>query len=143
MESLQKAHFHERVVRESFKKGLGDEATLLLFGILHCYEIELSAPVLSDCPNLVAGSELAALTQRGCGAAVAEMWAGEDDERASYVFWYHRWQHWGSYPRLESLTDDERARMRWLVGQLDRHPFVARVVPEDADIDPAGVGVAS
>jgi hypothetical protein len=27
----------------------------------------------------------------------------------------------------------ERARMRWLIGRLERHPFVARLVPEDFD----------
>ena len=137
MNSVPKDQFHDRIVCDSFPKGLGDEASMLVFGILHRYQIELAGPVLSDCPNLTAGSRMAPLTQRDCGQALAAMWAGTDDERASYMFWYHRWQEWGTDARLEKLTAEQRARMRKLMDRLGSHPFVARLVPEDPSFDPA------
>src|SRR5262245_49321497 len=106
---------------------------MLLFTILHSYEIELSGAVLSDRPALGAGTRIGEETQRGCSAILAELWAGTGDPRADYMYWYHRWQDWGSYWRAERLTDEERARMRQMMRQMEEHPFVARFVPTDSD----------
>ena len=132
MDAVPVADFHARVVCDTFPKGLSEPGSLLLFSILHAYQVEVSGPVLSDCPAVGAGSLIPAITQRHCGAVVAALWPG-DDSRGEYTYWYQRWQEWGSYPRFEQLTPPERARMRWLINRLERHPFVTRLVPEDFD----------
>src|SRR5262245_54657491 len=131
VDAVPVADFHARIVRDTFDAGLSEADSLLLFAVLHSYQIEVSGPVLSNCPAVGVGSLIAAITQRCCGEAVAALWPGDD--RGDYMFWYRAWQDWGSYSRFDDLTAAERARMRWLIGQLEQHPFVTRLVPEDFD----------
>ena len=48
------------------------------------------------------------------------------------MYWYWRWNvDWGSYGHAENLTDEELLRLRFLIEQLESHPFVKQIVPED------------
>lgn len=132
MNAVLVADFHARIVRDTFDAGLSEADSLLLFAVLHSYQVEVSGPVLSNCPVVGAGSLIAAITQRHCGEVLSALWPG-DLRRDDYMYWYRAWQDWGSYSRFDDLTAAERARMRWLIGQLERHPFVTRLVPEDFD----------
>lgn len=124
---------HERIVRDTFPDGLSGADALLVFSILHSYQVELAGPVLTDRP-CGAGSLVPAGTQRECGSAIAGLWAGTEDRRAGYEHWYFEWNSRVGSP--ERHTAAERIRMRDLVRQIEGHPFVARLVPEDGH-DPA------
>ncbi len=139
MDAVPIGDFHARIIRDTFGTNLSDENAMLLFSILHSYQIVITGPVLSDCPSSDAGSSIPAITQRHCGEALAALWAGTGDSRADYMYWYYRWQKWGSYSRFGELTPDERARMRQMIQQMEHHPFISRFVPEDFDpaADPA------
>jgi hypothetical protein len=126
---------HGRLLRDTFGPTLDDSDAFLVFVLFHHYQIELSGPVLTDRPNLQAGDRVHAETQRGCSGAIASLWSGSDDERASYVYWYRRWNgEWGSYGHAERLSAEEKARLRALMKELERHPFVRRIMPEDDDL---------
>ncbi len=133
MDAVPLTEFHSRVDRDTFPNGMGEADALLLFTILHCYQIELAGPVIAGNPIPQAGSRLPADTQRCCGEAISELWVGTDTAQANYVYWYHLWQEWGSYSRLDQLTPDERRRMREMIGELEKHRFMIRLVPEDFD----------
>jgi hypothetical protein len=126
---------HGRLLRDTFGGGLSDPDAFLIFALFHHYQVELSGPVLTDRPNMRAGDKVHADTQRGCSEALASLWAGRDDERSSYAYWYHRWNgDWGSYGHAERLSPEEKSRLRSLVAELERHPFVRRFIPEDDDL---------
>lgn len=126
---------HGRLLRDTFGNGLNDFDAFLIFALFHHYQIELSGPVLTDRPSMGAGDKVHADTQRGCSEAIASLWAGSDDDRADYTYWYRRWNaEWGSYAHSERLSLAERARLRFLMAELERHPFVRRFVPEDDDL---------
>jgi hypothetical protein len=129
--NVTKREFHARIVRDTFGPNLSDEDAMLLFAILHCYQVVLAGPVISDCPSAGDGSNVPAITQRHCGEVLATLWVDTGDRRADYTNWYYRWQSWGSYSRFEHLTEEERARMREMMQQMKQHPFVADFVPED------------
>jgi hypothetical protein len=120
--------FHNVLVLESFPEGLTDNDALILFGILHSLAIELAYPVLSD--RAVGVTRISAPTQRSVGEAIAVMFP-TGDERCDYFYWYRRWNEWGSYSRLEQLTQREIDRALELKRRLEEHPFVARLVPDD------------
>ena len=132
MDTVSLDDFRGRIVRDTFGSDLSELDGLLVFAILHCYQIELSGPVLFNL-SAEAGTRIAAITQRSCSDAVAYIWSGPDEPRADEGFWYRRWQTWQADGRPEALQPDERARMRWLMQQLERHPFVSRIVAEDFD----------
>ena len=124
-----------RILRDTFRSDLNDLDVFLLFSIFHLYQIELAGAFLTDRPHLKGGDLIHADTQRGCSSAMASIWANSDDERSDYAYWYWRWNaDWGSYARLENLSDGEKERLRWLMGRLETHPFVRRLVPEDFDL---------
>jgi hypothetical protein len=120
--------FHSTLLRESFPTGLGDEDAVLVFTLLHCYAIELTGPVLSDCPQV---ELLPPITQRHCGEVLASLWESTLDPRNDYFFWYSRWNEWGSYSRVEAISAVERDSLMQLKQQLERHPLVKRLVPGD------------
>jgi hypothetical protein len=132
VEQVPLADFHSHVVRDSFPNGLSEQDSLLLFTVLHCYQFELAGSVISGTPAIAARTRLSAETQRGCGDLVAELWPAEVPQ-SNYMHWYRLWNEWGSYSRFAELTCSERSRMRWLISELEKHPFVARLVPEDFD----------
>lgn len=125
--------FHKRVVCETFRRRMSDKSGLLLFTILHCYQIKVAGVGIVDVRCDDDGPLLAPLTQRGCGEVVASMWTGKDDPRGSCSYWYFLWNEWGSYSRFDRLTPEERARMRRMMAELERHPFVAWLIPDDFD----------
>lgn len=132
MNAVPIADFHIQIICDTFDAGLTEADSLLLFAVLHSYQIEVAGPVMRDRPAVGAGTLVPAITQRHCSEAVAALWAG-DPRCGHYTFWYHCWQEWGSYSRFEQLTPAERARMRTLIAELERHPFVTRLVPEEFD----------
>jgi hypothetical protein len=124
--------FHGRLLRDTFGRDISDQDAFLLFTLFHLYQIELASPVLTDRPQLAEGDRVAALTQRHCSQALASVWAGSREQRADYTYWYWRWNgEWGSYAHAESLTEEERTRLRDLTAKLEEHPFVRRFVPEN------------
>lgn len=120
------------VVRDTFPDRLSDADALLLFNILHLYAIEPAVPLPPDTPWLVDG-RFEGDTQRGCGATLAGLWAGADDWRANPVNWYYEWNVRMNYSGASRLTPEQRARTRELIRQIEQHPLVARLVPEDFD----------
>src|SRR4051812_48069634 len=101
---------HGRLLRDTFGRDLDDRDAFLLFTLFHHYQIELAGPVLADRPSMGAGDRVHADTQRGCAEALASLWAGCDDERADYTYWYWRWNdEWGSYGHAEDLSAEEVA----------------------------------
>jgi hypothetical protein len=132
MDGTTVGELHGRLLRDTFPRGLGDRDAFLLFALFHQYQVELSGPVLTDGPQSREGYRVAAITQRGCSAALASLWHGTEDPRGHYAYWYYRWNgEWGSYAHAENLTQDEEARLRELTAKLEGHPFVRRFVPED------------
>jgi len=120
---------HGRLVRDTFGRRLSDSDAFLVFVLFHRYKVVLSAPVLTDRPGV---REVAADTQRGVSEALASAWAGTEDARADLYFWYYRWNgDWGSYGHAERLSPAERERLEQLRAELERHPFVSRLQPED------------
>jgi hypothetical protein len=122
---------HARLLRDTFLGGLTDEDAFLVFALLHCYAIELTGPILSDRPDV---REVSADTQRGVSEALTALWTDPSDPRVSAAYWYHRWNDdWRGYGHLERLTDQERVRLRELKLQLEQHPFVKQLKPDDWD----------
>jgi hypothetical protein len=120
---------HGRLLRDTFERGLKDGDAFLLFTLFHTHQVELAAPVLTDRPDVL---RVCALTQRCCAEALASLWSGCDDPRASPAHWYWLWNgEWKGYNHAENLTGEEAERLRQLVGQLEGHPWVRRVTPED------------
>jgi hypothetical protein len=120
---------HGRLVRDTFGRRLSDQDTFLVFVLLHSCRVVLSGPVLTDRPGV---REVAAHTQRGVSEALASAWAGTADERADPSFWYHRWNgEWGAYGHAGRLSPEEQGRLEGLRAELERHPFVSRLEPED------------
>jgi hypothetical protein len=120
---------HGRLVRDTFGHRLSDQDAFLIFVLFHCYKVVLSEPVLSDRPGV---QVVAAQTQRGVAEALASVWIGTQDERADLYFWYYRWNGgWGSYGHAERLSPAESERLEQLKAELERHPFVSRLEPED------------
>jgi hypothetical protein len=104
--------FHARVLRDTFGGPVDDRDAFLLFMLFHLSRVELTGPVLSDRPVC---TDIAAITQRHCGAALAALWRGRDDPRADYMHWYWRWNaEWQSYAHADNLNEDEAARLRVL-----------------------------
>lgn len=130
---------HGRILRDAFGSLTCEGDGLLLFSILHSYQLVLSGPVLGE-EWSEAGSQVSAPTQRGCASAVAELFTGD---RAEPMYWYYQWNVWGAYGRVETLSDEERARMRELMRQMQTHPFLSGFAFEDAGHDPAGFFYAS
>jgi len=62
--------FHNRLVREAFKKALSDRDLMLLFHLLHMYEIEVEVGVLKD----VMGCVDSALTQNHASEMIASLY---------------------------------------------------------------------
>ena len=123
-----------QILRDTFGRSLSDSDAFLLFVLLHHYEIKICGNVLRDRPTLGAGSWLAPDTQRGCGAALASIWAGTGDARSDYLYWYSRWGgEWGSYEHADNLTLQESARLRELISRLQEHIFVSRLRPEGGE----------
>lgn len=132
MDSTTIYDFHGRLLRDTFGPNIGDQDAFLLFTLFHEYQIVLAGRVLIDRPQLAEGSSIAAITQRGCAEALASVWAGSDDDRANYTYWYYRWNgEWGSYQHASNLSEAESARLAELAAQLNEHPFVKEFVPED------------
>jgi hypothetical protein len=120
---------HARLIRDTFGRRLNDVDAFLVFVLFHGYRLVLSGPILTDRPNV---QTVAALTQRSVSEVLASTWAGSADERADPCFWYHRWNgDWGSYGHAERLSPEEQARLEDLRTELERHPFVSRLEPED------------
>jgi hypothetical protein len=127
--------FHGRLLRDAFGRGLDDRDAFLIFVLFHHYQIELDGLVLTDRPGLRSGDRIHANTQRGCAEALASLWSGCADERAHYMHWYRRWNgDWGSYSHAGQLSSEEASRLRVLMAELERHPFIRRFVPEDDDL---------
>jgi hypothetical protein len=58
--------------------------------------------------------------------------------RAEPSHWLLRWQDdWGGYVRVRRLSGGEVARLHELVGLLERHPFVARLIPDGSQPFPS------
>lgn len=120
---------HGCLFRDTFGRRLTDTDTFLVFVLFHTYRVVLSGPVLSDRPGVL---EVSADTQRGVSEALASAWAGTADERADPYFWYYRWNSdWGSYGHAERLSAEEQSRLEELRLELERHPFVSRLEPDD------------
>ena len=120
---------HGRLVRDTFGRRLNDADAFLVFLLFHSYRVVLSGPVLTDRTNV---REVAALTQRSVSEALASAWAGTADERGDPYFWYYRWNgDWGSYGHAERLSPEELVRLEELRAELERHPLVTCMEPED------------
>lgn len=133
-ETVSKGEFHGRILRDTFGSRTGEGDGLLLFSILHSYQLVLSGPVLEDGPR-EGEVRVPAHTQRGCASAVAELYTGE---RTEPMYWYFRWNEWGAYSKVDDLSDDERARTRELMRRMQAHPFLSGFAFEDEGYDPAG-----
>jgi hypothetical protein len=119
---------HGRLLRDTFGRPLNDQDAFLVFVLFHGHRIVLTAPILTDRPGV---QEVAAITQRHVSEALASLWgAKEDQSKPSY--WYHRWNGvWGSNEHAYCLTPAGRERLEQLRAELERHPFVSRLEPED------------
>jgi len=125
-------NYHAKVIAEVFDQSLSDADAMLVMALLHEYCFHLPGPILRDATSV---QSFSALTQRDAGTCLARIWRGTDNPRASYAHWYHAWNgEWGSYGRLESLTRAERQRMSELKQQIETHPAVTELIPEDWDI---------
>jgi len=121
--------FHGRLLRDTFGRDLNDRHAFLLFTLFHTHQIDLAAPVLTDRPLVL---QVCPITQRHCAEALASVWSGCDDPRAKPAYSYWGWNgEWEAYHHVENLAGEEAERLRQLIGQLERHPFVSRIVPED------------
>jgi len=117
------------LLRETFGSDLSDLDAFLVFVLFHSYRVILKEGVLSDRPGV---QEVSAGTQRSVSESLASLWRGRDDVRADYAYWYRRWNgKWGSYSHAENLTTEEQKRLEYLREQLERHPAVVRMEPED------------
>ena len=123
-------NYHAKVIAEVFDQSLSDPDAMLVMALLHMESFQLPGPILRDAVSL---RTFAALTQRHAGKCLARIWRGTDNPRGSYIHWYHEWNVWGSYGRLESLTRAERQRMARLQQQIEAHPAVSKLTPEDDD----------
>ena len=120
------------LLRDTFGPDTSDRDALLLFTIIHCCNVEVTGSVLKDRPSVKAGGRVEGITQRHCATALASLWKGTQDERARYTYWYFRWNgEWGSYGHVDALSREEVARLTELKGQLEKHPFVSRIIDED------------
>jgi hypothetical protein len=121
--------FHADVLCDVFGTYVSDRDAFLLFTLFHTNSVELTAPVLSDRPSV---RHIATITQRHCGKALAALWRGRDDPRASYTHWYWRWNgEWGAYAHAEGLDENETARLHELTARLEQHQFISRFVREE------------
>lgn len=120
--------FHQVVLRESFIQRLDDASVMLLFCLLHSYEIEVHPGVLH--PN--SSVTVPAITQRHAGEVVASLFQGRrkkpDDYRADPSHWYWLWNtKWGSYSHAENLSDEESTELSRLRTQLEQHAWIAEI----------------
>jgi len=127
--------FHGRLLRDTFGRNIADRDAPLLFTIFHYFRVELSRPqVLTEYAARPEANHLIVfnpLDLRRCGEALASVWAGDIDVRAEPSHWFFRWRdEWGGYLRVKNLSPEDVARLRELIGQLERHPFVKRLVTD-------------
>lgn len=116
--------FHSRILRDVFPTGLSDTDAFLVFCLLHNYRINVQEGSISDRASVRA---IEPITQRDSAAAIASIWTGTDDVRASPSYWYFRWNgEWGSYGHFENLSEEESSRLKVLERQLCDHPLIAR-----------------
>lgn len=125
---------HGRLLRDTFGRDITDADALLLFTAFHYHQVELSRPQVcaeEKRPDIYYRVLAGPLPLRQCAEALASVWAGELDVRAEPSHWLCRWQaDWGGYVRVRRLSEVEVARLYELVGRLERHPFVARFIPD-------------
>jgi hypothetical protein len=124
---------HEQLVKDTIRSRLSDGDAMLLFFLLHTYEIELLPDVLGDNCD---GAIVAAVTQRHAAEIIAVLYRDRakkrDDHRASYEHWYWKWNtDWGSYGREERFTAEDRRRLEELQSQLEAHPWVLELREEE------------
>src|SRR5262245_21389389 len=125
---------HGRLLRDTFGRDISDADAFLLFTAFHYHQVELSRPQVyaeEKRPDIYYRVLAGPLPPRQCAEALASVWAGELDVRAEPSHWLCRWQDdWGGYVRVRWLSASEVARLYKLVGLLERHPFVARFIPD-------------
>lgn len=134
LKSSTRDSFHRDILRDTFSDvaNITDHDALLIMSILHVSEIHLTGPVLRGHKDL---TWLAAITQRDAADAVAHLWAGTGDPRMHYMYWYSKWStDWQGYRHLETLSAEEKERMRDIKLLLEAHPSVAQIVLEDPDM---------
>jgi hypothetical protein len=117
---------HERLIRETLGSEINDRQAYLIFSLFHTHQIELTGPIVNDCPEIVI---IPAMTQRHCSEILASFWPETSDVRGNYVHWYWKWNtDWNSG---ENLTEDDTECLRQLIEQLEGHAFISRIVYED------------
>jgi hypothetical protein len=134
LEPTTYCELHGRLLRDTFGREIGDADAFLLFTAFHYHRVELSRPqVFADekRPDIDYRVLAGPLAPRQCAEALASVWAGNLDVRAEPSHWLCRWQDdWGGYVRVRRLAPDEVARLHELIRRLERHPFVARFIPD-------------
>jgi len=114
--------FHRRLLKDVFSGPVSDTDAMLLFHLLHNYEIHLPENTIENWDKTF----ILALTQRGAADAIAGLWADSDDPRNDYTHWYGEWQR-----QDETLTEEHQERLVVLKQKIENHPWVTEMTLEE------------
>jgi hypothetical protein len=120
--------FHKAVLADVFPKRLNRADSMLLFALLHTYQINLAGAVITDAPSVRA---FAAITQRHCAECLAHLWRGTEDGRSRDSHWYHAWNSDWTYKRLDAHSGRELERFNEIKRILETQPMIDSLTPAD------------
>ena len=96
-----------------------EEDALALVILLHTHRIQWR-------------TDIAALTQRGASAVVADAWSDrQDNARTNYMYWYRRFNLETPFEVAEDISPRWSEKVEALRRELEAHPGVLSVEPED------------
>jgi len=105
-----------------------DFSALAVMALMHTHNIALSQSP-DDRPGVGA---LNAITQRHAATLLATSWPDEaDSQRTDPYYWFARFNAEMPYELVDDMPNEIRGRVEFLREQLEQHPTVTLVSPED------------